>query len=67
MKMSATTSLRLPGNASVYELVRARNGSVARLNAIGLSRDDLELNLRDAARQSGVPVERIAQALAETR
>lgn len=65
--MSATTELRLPGNASVYELVRARNGSMARLSAIGLSRDDLELNVRDAARRSGVSLERIAEALAETR
>jgi hypothetical protein len=40
---------------------------MARLSAVGLSRDDLELNLRDAARRSGVPVERIAEALAETR
>lgn len=63
LEMSATTTLKIPENASVYELVRARNGSMARLNALGLSRDDLELNLGDAARQSGVPVERIAQAL----
>lgn len=62
-EMSATTTLKIPGNASVYQLMRARNGSMARLNALGLSRDDLELNLADAARQSGVPVERIAQAL----
>ncbi len=64
--MNAST-LRLPGNASVYELVRTRPGAVARLNELGLSRDDLDLRLGEAARRAGVPVERIAEVLAATR
>ena len=64
--MNAST-LRLPGNASVYELVRTRPGAVARLNELGLSRDDLDLRLGEAALRVGVPVERIAEVLAATR
>jgi len=64
--MNAST-LRLPGNASVYELVRARPGAVARLNELGLSRDDLDLRLGEAARRAGVPVERIAEVLDPSR
>lgn len=64
--MNAST-LRLPGNASVYELIRTRPGAVARLNELGLSRDDLDLRLGEAARRAGVPVERIAEVLAPSR
>jgi len=64
--MSATT-LRLPGNASVYELVRTRPGAVTRLRELGLSRDDLDLRLGEAARRAGVPVERIAEVLDPSR
>jgi hypothetical protein len=64
--MNAST-LRLPGNASVYELIRTRPGAVARLNELGLSRDDLDLRLGEAARRAGVPVERIAEVLAASR
>ena len=64
--MNAST-LRLPGNASVYELIRTRPGAVARLNELGLSRDDLDLLLGEAARRAGVPVERIAEVLAASR
>ncbi|MCL4243468.1 MAG: hypothetical protein KJ048_19120 [Dehalococcoidia bacterium] len=61
--MTATT-LRLPGNASIYELVRNRPGAAARLHKLGLSRDDMDLRLGEAARRAGVPVERIAEVLA---
>lgn len=60
--MNATTR-RLPGNASLYELVRTRPGAAARLSEIGLSRDDLDLRLGEAASRAGVPVERIAEVL----
>ena len=61
--MNATTR-RLPGNASLYELVRTRPGAASRLREIGLSRDDLDLRLGEAASRTGVPVERIAEVLA---
>jgi hypothetical protein len=63
--MNATT-LRLPGNASIYELVRTRPGAAARLHELGLSRDDMDLRLGEAARRTGVPVARIAEVLAPT-
>ncbi len=60
--MNATIR-RLPGNASIYELVRTRPGAAARLQQLGLSRDDMDLRLGDAARRTGVSVERIAEVL----
>jgi hypothetical protein len=61
--MNATT-LRLPGNASLYELVRTRPGAAKKLHKLGLSRDDMDLRLGEAARRAGVPVERIEEVLA---
>ncbi len=63
--MNATIR-RIPGNASLYELVRARPGAAARLQELGLSRDDMDLRLGDAARRTGVTVERLAEVLGPT-
>ncbi|MEO9254057.1 MAG: hypothetical protein ABI305_00835 [Tepidiformaceae bacterium] len=54
-------STRLPGNASVYELVRARPAARTDLNSVGLTSDYLEFRIDDAARAVGVPIERIAE------
>ena len=55
---------RIPGNASVYELIRTRPEARERLNAAGITNDFLDYRIGDAARAVGVPLERIL-ALAE--
>jgi len=61
--MISTT--RLPGNASVYELVRTGHSSLEQLNRIGFTREDLSLGIGEAARRRGVSVERLATFLSE--
>ncbi len=61
IQMAVTT--RLPGNASVYELVRTGHGSLKGLSRVGLSRDDLDLRVRDAAARTGLPVEDLTREL----
>lgn len=51
-----TVETRIPGNASMYELLRTGHGSLKSLNAVGLSREDLGLRIREAARRTGLPV-----------
>lgn len=52
---------RLPGNASVYELVRTRPGVRPGLSSIGLTSHYYDYRIDDAARAVGVPIERIAE------
>ena len=62
MKMES----RLLNSASVYELVRTGHGSLEGLARVGLSRDDLELRISEAARQTGLQEDTLARKL-ETR
>lgn len=57
------TTTRLPGNASVYELVRTGHGTLKSLSKVGLSREDLGLRIRDAAARTGIRVDELAQEL----
>lgn len=59
--MGVTT--RVPGNASIYEIVRTGHGTMKSLSKVGLSRDDLDLCVRDAARRTGLQVDTLAQSL----
>jgi hypothetical protein len=52
----ANGALRFPATASVYEVVRTHPSARARLNAVGITSDDLDYPLRDAARAVGMPV-----------
>ena len=63
--MTATT--RLPANASVYELVRTGHGSLRGLSKVGLSREDLDLRIRDAAARAGLHVEDLTRELESTK
>lgn len=54
---------RLPGNASMYELLRTGHGSLQGLQKVGLSREDLDLRVREAARRTGLPVDTLAEKL----
>jgi hypothetical protein len=54
-------SIRFPGNASVYELIRTRPGARERLSAVGVTSDYFDYRIGDAARAVGVTVERIAE------
>ena len=57
--MSAT--VKIPGTASVYELVRTRPGAMERLQSVGVTREYFSFRIEDAARAVGVPVERLAE------
>ena len=48
---------RLPVNASVYELIRTGHGSIKCLTKGGLSLDDLDLRVREAAHRTGLPID----------
>lgn len=54
---------RLPKSASVYELVRTGHGSLEGLARVGLSREDLDLRISEAASRAGLPAESLAQKL----
>lgn len=58
----AVTS-RIPGNASIYEMVRTGHGSLQSLSKVGLSREDLDLPIRDAARRTGLRLDRLTEVL----
>jgi hypothetical protein len=60
-----TDSIRYPRSASVYEIVRTRPGARERLDAAGVTPHFVTYRVADAARELGVPVERLAQ-IAET-
>lgn len=57
--MQPTT--RIPGNTSVYELIRTRPGARQRLSQAGITSDFLDYRIGDAARAVGVPLERILE------
>ena len=59
----AVATTRLPGNASVYELVRTGHGSLKSLSKVGLSREDLDLNISQAAQRTGLPVDALTREL----
>lgn len=61
-QMAAATT-RIPANASIYEMVRTGHGSLKSLGEVGLSREDLDLRVREAARRAGLPLETLAQKL----
>ena len=54
---------RLPGNASMYELLRTGHGSLKGLSKVGLTREDLDLKVTDAARRTGLPLETLAEKI----
>lgn len=56
-------ALRLPGNASMYELLRTGHGSLKSLSKVGLSREDLDLRVDDAVRRTGLPVDTLTEKL----
>lgn len=58
---------RLLNSASVYELVRTGHGSLEGLARVGLSRDDLDLRISEAARRTGLPEAFLASKLQATR
>lgn len=58
-----TVATRFPANASMYEIVRTGHGSMKSLSEIGLSREDLDLRVREAARRTGLPVETLTRKL----
>lgn len=60
-----TTTIKFPGTASVYELVRTRPGAMERLRSVGVTREHFSFRIDDAARAVGVPVERLAEIAAE--
>jgi len=62
--MNAT--MRYPGSASVYELVRTRPGALARLNEAGITRDLFDHRVGDAARAVGLPVERLTEIIEDS-
>lgn len=53
----------LPANASMYELLRTGHGSMESLTRLGLSREDLDLRVSDAARRTGLPLATLTQKL----
>ena len=59
--MSVAT--RLPVNASVYELIRTGHGSIKSLTKVGLSLDDLDLRVREAAHRTGLPIDKLTEKL----
>ncbi|MEP7216375.1 MAG: hypothetical protein ABI782_08980 [Anaerolineaceae bacterium] len=56
-----TTTVKFPGTASVYELVRTRPGALERLQSVGVTREYFSFRIDDAARAIGVPMERLAE------
>ncbi len=56
-------AVRLPGNASMYELLRTGHGSMKSLSKVGLSREDLDLRVQEAARRTGLPVDALTERL----
>jgi hypothetical protein len=59
----AVATTRIPANASIYEIVRTGHGSLKNLTELGLSREDLDLRVREAARRTGLPVEALTKKL----
>ena len=59
----AVATTRLPGNASVYELVRTGHGTLKSLSKVGLSREDLDLRISDAALRTGLPLDALTREL----
>ena len=47
----------------MYELVRTGHGSLNGLSKVGLSREDLDLRIRDAALRTGLAVDTLAQKI----
>jgi hypothetical protein len=62
IKMAAVAT-RFPANASIYELVRTGHGSLKSLSEVGLSREDLDLRVRDAAQRTGLAVDTLTSKL----
>lgn len=58
------TTAQYPANASIYEIIRTRPGARARLLELGLTREHFDFPLGEAARALGIPVERLAEAVA---
>lgn len=56
-------AVRLPSNASMYELLRTGHGSIKSLSKVGLSREDLDLRVQEAARRTGLPVDALTERL----
>ncbi|MCC6959957.1 MAG: hypothetical protein IT301_08925 [Dehalococcoidia bacterium] len=54
---------RVPQGASMYELVRTGHGSIERLARVGLTRDDLGLQVSEAARRAGLAEELLTRRL----
>ncbi len=61
------TETRLLNSASVYELVRTGHGSIEGLARVGLSRDDLDLRISEAARRTGIAEETLARRIETAR
>jgi len=59
----AATATRIPANASMYEVLRTGHGSLKSLGELGLSREDLDLRVGEAARRTGLPVDTLAKKL----
>jgi hypothetical protein len=47
----------------MYELLRTGHGSLKGLEKVGLTREDLDLRVREASRRTGLPVETLAEKL----
>lgn len=58
---------RIPSGASMYELVRTGHGSIEALARVGLSRDDLDLRISEAARRTGLAAESLTRELESAR
>jgi hypothetical protein len=54
-------TMRFPGSASVYDLVRARPGVRNGLHSVGVTSDYFDYRIDDAARAVGISIERIAE------
>ncbi len=51
----------------MYELVRTGHGSIEALARVGLSRDDLDLRISEAARRTGLAAESLTRELESAR
>ncbi|MEO8539880.1 MAG: hypothetical protein ABI577_09090 [bacterium] len=58
---------RLLKGASMYELMRTGHGSLEGMARVGLSRDDLELRISEAALRTGMPAESLTRKLDSAR
>ena len=58
---------RLLNSASVYELMRTGHGSIEGLARVGLSRDDLDLKISEAARRAGLAEDLLTRRLETAR